>query len=162
ADLADARVAVAGRDLAALGEIAERSCLKMHAAALAARPGVLYWTGATVDGFHAVRALRAAGVPVWFTNDAGPHVKALCAPADAPPPPAWACPGSTRRRSTRRTRPAASSASAPRPPSPSPPWARSSTPPASRSPPIAVTAPASSPPATPPTPPPRARPAPAS
>ena len=31
-----------------------------------------------------MRALRAAGVPAWFTNDAGPHVKALCAPADAP------------------------------------------------------------------------------
>lgn len=84
ADLVAAQQAVARRDLAALGEIAERSCLGMHASALAARPGVIYWTGATVEGFHAVRALRRAGVGAWFTNDAGPHVKALCAAADAP------------------------------------------------------------------------------
>jgi len=83
-DLAAARDAVSRRDMAALGETAERSCLRMHASALAARPGILYWSGATVDAFHVVRALRADGVGVWFTNDAGPHIKALCAPADAP------------------------------------------------------------------------------
>ena len=83
ADLVAAREAILRRDLAAVGEIAERSCLTMHASALAARPGVLYWTGATVDGFHAVRQLRAAGVGAWFTNDAGPHVKAICAAEDA-------------------------------------------------------------------------------
>ena len=82
-DLALARHAIARNDLAALGEIAEASCLAMHASALAARPGVLYWSGATVEGFHAVRALRKAGTPAWFTNDAGPHVKALCGAADA-------------------------------------------------------------------------------
>ena len=83
ADLAAAREAVARRDLEALGEIAERSCLTMHASAIAARPGILYWTGATVDGFHAVRRLRSTGVGAWFTNDAGPHVKALCSADDA-------------------------------------------------------------------------------
>ena len=83
ADLAAAEAAVARGDLAELGEIAERSCLTMHGSALAARPGILYWSGATVDGFHAVRALRRAGTAAWFTNDAGPHVKALCAPGDA-------------------------------------------------------------------------------
>jgi diphosphomevalonate decarboxylase len=83
ADLVDARDAVLRRDLPALGEVAERSCLRMHASALAARPGIVYWSGATVEGFHAVRALRASGTGAWFTNDAGPHVKALCAPADA-------------------------------------------------------------------------------
>jgi diphosphomevalonate decarboxylase len=83
ADMTQARAAIARRDLAALGEVAERSCLRMHGSALAAQPGILYWSGATVDAFHVVRALRADGVAVWFTNDAGPHVKALCAPADA-------------------------------------------------------------------------------
>ena len=82
-DLVFAQQAVARRDLAALGEIAERSCLSMHASALGARPGVIYWRGATVEGFHTVRALRKAGTGVWFTNDAGPHVKALCAAGDA-------------------------------------------------------------------------------
>jgi len=32
---------------------------------------------------HAVRALRASGVPVFFTIDAGPQVKAICLPSAA-------------------------------------------------------------------------------
>jgi diphosphomevalonate decarboxylase len=82
-DLDDAVAAVRRRDLEALGELTERSCLKMHASALASNPGILYWSGATVEGFHAIRKLREKGVATWFTNDAGPHVKALCLPEDA-------------------------------------------------------------------------------
>jgi len=79
-DLAAARAAIAARDFAALGDVAEHNCLKMHAAALAARPPLVYWNGATVECLHAVRALRAGGVPVFFTIDAGPQLKAVCAP----------------------------------------------------------------------------------
>lgn len=82
ADLAAAKDAITRRDLAALGEVAERSALGMHATALAARPGLLYFRGATVDALHAVRALRAGGANAWVTIDAGPHVKVLCAPTD--------------------------------------------------------------------------------
>lgn len=82
ADLRAAIDAVGARDLERLGEIAERSALAMHAAALAARPGVAYWNGATVEALHAVRALRAAGRLAFFTCDAGPQPKALCAPKD--------------------------------------------------------------------------------
>jgi diphosphomevalonate decarboxylase len=84
ADLAEARAAIRARDLEALGAIAEHSALKMHAVGLAARPALLYWRGATVDCIQRVWALRADGVPAWITIDAGPQVKALCAPADAP------------------------------------------------------------------------------
>ena len=83
ADLAAARGAIAARDLAALGAVAERSAMRMHAAALAADPAILYWNPATIAAVERVRALRAAGTPVFFTIDAGPHVKALCAAADA-------------------------------------------------------------------------------
>jgi diphosphomevalonate decarboxylase len=83
ADLDRARDAVEARDLTALGEVAEASCLKMHAAAMAAEPGVIYWNGVTVDLIHRVRALRDAGTPCWFTIDAGPHVKVLCQAAHA-------------------------------------------------------------------------------
>lgn len=79
-DLAAARAAIAARDFAALADVAEHNCLKMHAAALAARPALVYWNGATVECLHAVRRLRASGVPVFFTIDAGPQVKAVCAP----------------------------------------------------------------------------------
>ncbi|HEY3358229.1 MAG TPA: diphosphomevalonate decarboxylase [Polyangia bacterium] len=84
ADLAAARAAVAARDLPALGEVAERNCLGMHATMMTARPALFYWNEATIAAMHAVWALRAAGTGVWFTIDAGPHVKALCAAADAP------------------------------------------------------------------------------
>jgi diphosphomevalonate decarboxylase len=79
-DLAAARAAIRGRDFGVLAELAEHNCLKMHAAALAARPPLVYWNGATVDCLHAVRRLRAGGVPVFFTIDAGPQLKAVCAP----------------------------------------------------------------------------------
>jgi len=84
ADLTEARAAVAARDLPGLGAVAERSALRMHASAMAADPGILYWTAPTLAAIETVRALRAAGLAVFFTIDAGPHVKALCAAADAP------------------------------------------------------------------------------
>jgi diphosphomevalonate decarboxylase len=79
-DLDDARHAIRQRDFEALAEVAERSSLKMHAVALAARPGLLYWHGATVECLHRIRELRRHGVPVFFTVDAGPQVKAICLP----------------------------------------------------------------------------------
>ena len=79
-DLAAARAAIRARDFAALADVAEHNCLKMHAAALAAQPPLVYWNGATVECLRAVRRLRSAGVPVFFTIDAGPQLKAVCAP----------------------------------------------------------------------------------
>ncbi len=79
-DLKDARAAIAALDFEALAEVSELSCLKMHAVALAARPGLLYWNGTTVDCIHQIRELRGRGTPVFFTVDAGPQVKAICEP----------------------------------------------------------------------------------
>ena len=79
-DLAEARAAIAARDLERLGRVAEASCLRMHADMLAGEPGLVYWRGATVEMIHRCRALRQAGTPVWFTIDAGPHVKLLTTP----------------------------------------------------------------------------------
>lgn len=81
ADLSVARDAIRARDFDALAGISEYSCLKMHALALAAQPGLLYWNGATVECMHRVRVLRQQGVPVFFTVDAGPQLKAVCAPS---------------------------------------------------------------------------------
>jgi diphosphomevalonate decarboxylase len=64
--------------------VAERSALRMHASAMAADPPILYWNAATVAAMQAVRALRAGGTAAFFTIDAGPHVKVLCAAGDAP------------------------------------------------------------------------------
>jgi diphosphomevalonate decarboxylase len=83
-DLSQATRAIEARDLAALGRVAERSALRMHATAMAADPPIVYWNPATLAAIDRVRALRDAGTPAYFTIDAGPHVKALCAAADAP------------------------------------------------------------------------------
>ena len=79
-DLAAARRAVEQRDFAALAEVSEASCLKMHAVMFSSRPGLVYWNGATVECLHRVCELRNRGVPVFFTIDAGPQVKAVCLP----------------------------------------------------------------------------------
>ena len=83
-DLDEARSAILARDLARLGAVAERSALRMHACALAAEPHILYWNPATLAAIATVKGLRARGTAAFFTIDAGPHVKALCATADAP------------------------------------------------------------------------------
>jgi diphosphomevalonate decarboxylase len=82
-DLAAARAAIAARDLPALGAVAERSALRMHASAVAADPPIVYWNPATLAAMSCVRALRARGTAAFFTIDAGPHVKVLCAARDA-------------------------------------------------------------------------------
>jgi diphosphomevalonate decarboxylase len=76
------REALLRRDLEALGAAAEQSALAMHASAIAAAPGLLYWSGATVDALTQVRALRGRGLSAWATIDAGPHVKVLTTSTD--------------------------------------------------------------------------------
>lgn len=82
-DLNVMRRALLDRDIQRVGELMEHNALKMHAAALAAQPGVLYWNGRTVDLMHAVYGMRKEGVPAYFTIDAGPHVKVFCLARDA-------------------------------------------------------------------------------
>jgi len=85
ADLDEARAAIAARDLAALARVAERSCLRMHADMQASAPPLLYLRKESWGVIAAVRELRERdGLPVFFTADAGPNVKAFCEPAALP------------------------------------------------------------------------------
>lgn len=71
-----ATAALEARDFETLSHEAEASAMQMHASAMAALPAVIYWNGATLDVVHAVRRWRdEEGIPVFFTIDAGPHVK---------------------------------------------------------------------------------------
>lgn len=79
-DFETACSAVKERDFAALADVAQANCLAMHAVMLSTRPALIYWNDATIAVIHAVRALRAEGLPVFFTIDAGPQVKAVCLP----------------------------------------------------------------------------------
>ncbi len=83
ADLAAMLAALRRGDLAAVGEIAERNALGMHATMLAARPAVRYLAPATLRVLDGVLALRRDGVPAFATMDAGPNVKVLCHRTDA-------------------------------------------------------------------------------
>ena len=80
-DIEQARRAIEQKDFMALAEVSEHSCLKMHADMLATRPPLMYWNAVTVACMQTIRALREEqGIPVFFTIDAGPQVKAICLP----------------------------------------------------------------------------------
>ena len=81
-DLAAARAAIAARDFAALAQVAEHNCLKMHSVMWSSRPPLVYWNGTTLECLRAVRDLASDGADVFFTMDAGPQVKAFCTADD--------------------------------------------------------------------------------
>ncbi len=83
ADFAEVRSAILDRDLARLGRPIERNTLRMHAAALAADPPLVYWEPATISVIRRVWELREEGVEAYFSIDAGPQVKVLCENAAA-------------------------------------------------------------------------------
>lgn len=82
-DLDVARRAVADQDFAALAQVAEHNCLKMHSVMWTSRPSIVYWNPTTLACMQEVRRLRDKGRDVFFTIDAGPQVKAVCRAADA-------------------------------------------------------------------------------
>jgi diphosphomevalonate decarboxylase len=81
-DLVAAEEALASSAIMRLSEIVEANCLAMHADAMAARPGVIYFSPLTLWAIERVRELRSVGTPVMFTVDAGPHVVAFAPPAE--------------------------------------------------------------------------------
>jgi diphosphomevalonate decarboxylase len=83
-DLDEARAAIGARDFERLARVTEHSCLKLHALAMSSSPPLVYWHAATLAVIERVRELQKDGVPVCFTIDAGPQVKAVCLPEATP------------------------------------------------------------------------------
>jgi diphosphomevalonate decarboxylase len=83
-DIATALDAVRVRDFAALAAVAEHNCLKMHSVMWSSRPPIVYWNHATLACMETVRKLQGDGLPVFFTIDAGPQLKAVCLPDAVP------------------------------------------------------------------------------
>jgi diphosphomevalonate decarboxylase len=81
-DLDVAREAIREQDFEKLAHVSEHNCLKMHSVMWASRPPIVYWNAATLACLQTVRELRASGVAVFFTIDAGPQVKAVCVAPD--------------------------------------------------------------------------------
>lgn len=77
-DIRACREAILKKDFSLLSEVAERSCLKMHALAMSSQPALIYWNDITLKLIHLIRGMRKNGIPVFFTIDAGPQVKAVC------------------------------------------------------------------------------------
>ncbi len=80
--LARTRRALLERDFAALAPLVEEEAIDLHLIAMSSRPPIFYWTPATLAVLAAVRRLRAQGLAVCATLDAGPNVHVL-APAEA-------------------------------------------------------------------------------
>ena len=83
ADLARGQECVSARDFDGLAQLAEHNCLKMHAVMLTTRPPLMYWLPVTLACMQVISALRRDGVPVFYTIDAGPQLKAVCLPEAA-------------------------------------------------------------------------------
>lgn len=76
-DLEVLKQAIAAHDFERLGPAAEGNALAMHATMIATWPPVLYWKPESVAAMHTIWDLRADGLPVFFTMDAGPNLKLL-------------------------------------------------------------------------------------
>jgi diphosphomevalonate decarboxylase len=75
-----ARQAIAEKDFQKLADVSQLNTLKMHGLMLATPPGLVYWNATTLACIHALKDLQDGGVPVFFSIDAGPQVKAICLP----------------------------------------------------------------------------------
>lgn len=76
-DLEAIKESIYQRSFDKLGEIAEANALAMHATMLAARPPIMYSSNQTWKIIEHVWWLRNEGLPVYFTQDAGPNIKLL-------------------------------------------------------------------------------------
>lgn len=76
-DLNTVTSAIATRDFERLGQTAEQNALAMHATAIAAWPSALFWLPESVKAMHRIWQIRADGLPVYFTMDAGPNLKLI-------------------------------------------------------------------------------------
>ena len=81
-DLVAIKSAISDQDIVAVGEIAERSALKMHALNLSANPPFNYWSPESISAMRKVSEFRDQGYPVYLTMDAGPNVKLICKASD--------------------------------------------------------------------------------
>lgn len=76
-DMQALKQALATKDFARLGQVAEANALAMHATMMSAWPPVIYSQPETIAAMRQVWQLRAEGIEVYFTQDAGPNLKLL-------------------------------------------------------------------------------------
>lgn len=76
-DLTRLKKAISLYNFVELGEASESNALAMHAMMLTAYPPIMYTEAKTIDAMHKIWDARQAGLPLYFTQDAGPNLKLL-------------------------------------------------------------------------------------
>ena len=76
-DIDTIRSAIDAHDFTALGKTAEHNALSMHATMMSAWPPLIYLQPESMEMIHRVQQIRAAGLEVYLTIDAGPNIKLL-------------------------------------------------------------------------------------
>ncbi|MCI1290551.1 MAG: diphosphomevalonate decarboxylase [Lactobacillus sp.] len=76
-EIAQMKLAIQQADFDKIGQLAELNANEMHALNLTAQPPFTYFEPATMQIIKWVQAWRAAGIPCYYTIDAGPNVKIL-------------------------------------------------------------------------------------
>ncbi len=76
-DLNRLREAIQSQNFIVLGETAESNALAMHALMLTANPAFFYSEPQTIAAQHKIWHHRRLGLPLFFTQDAGPNLKLL-------------------------------------------------------------------------------------
>jgi len=70
--------AIRNKNLHEVGELAEADWAEMQQTMLDSQPQLDYWTPTSRDVMQAIKTLRSAGIPCYFTTEAGPNVKLIC------------------------------------------------------------------------------------
>ncbi|MCA9907370.1 MAG: diphosphomevalonate decarboxylase [Anaerolineae bacterium] len=81
--LAACKTAIRDRDFDSFAQVIEHDSNLMHAVMMTSRPPVFYWQPASIVLMQRIRDLRADGVRVCYTLDAGPNVHCICVRDDA-------------------------------------------------------------------------------
>ncbi len=76
-DFMQLRQAIATQDFTLFGQTAESNAVAMHATMQAAKPPINYSQTATIAAIKKIHELRQQGMPLYFTQDAGPNLKLL-------------------------------------------------------------------------------------
>lgn len=76
-DLSLLKQAISEQDFHLLGKTAESNALTMHATMLSAWPSITYCLPETLAAMKKIWQLRQEGLPIYFTQDAGPNLKLL-------------------------------------------------------------------------------------
>ncbi len=76
-DMHKLKAAIANRDFHQLGAVAEANALAMHATMMSSWPPIIYSQPQTLAAMHKIWQLRAEGLPIYFTQDAGANLKLL-------------------------------------------------------------------------------------